>query len=126
MKFAHKELAAGRWREFSFAEQMANIGSEVERAIKWRGKNADLSRSAFERGLELLWLTKGDPRNSQRLRELTRLYEVMVDYFHCENQYRSSDELWHKYFRPFNWAASARRGSGTARRSDDQVQPQRS
>lgn len=109
MNFVHKELAAGRWREFTFDEQMANIGSEVERAIKWRGRNADLSRRAFERGLELLWLAKGDPRNSQRLKELTRLYEVMVDYFHGDNQYKSSDELWQKYFRPFNWVARAKK-----------------
>lgn len=107
MNFVHKELAAGRWLEFSFMEQMANIGSEVERAIKWRGRNPGLNRKAFERGLELLWLTKGDPRNRDRLRELTRLYEVMVDYFHGENRYKSSDELWHKYFRPFNRAARA-------------------
>jgi hypothetical protein len=37
VNFIHKELAAGRWLEFSFMEQMANIGSEVERAIKWGG-----------------------------------------------------------------------------------------
>ena len=29
----HKELAAGRWKKLSFCEQMANIGSEVERAL---------------------------------------------------------------------------------------------
>jgi hypothetical protein len=31
MNFVHKELAAGRWQTLSFMEQMANIGSEVER-----------------------------------------------------------------------------------------------
>lgn len=107
MNFVHKELAAGRWQTLSFMEQMANIGSEVERAIKWRSKNPELSRNAFHRGLELLWLTKGDPRNRARLRELTRLYEVLVDYFHGENHYRSSDELWRNYFRPFQRAARA-------------------
>lgn len=108
MNFIHKELAAGRWREYTFAEQMANIGSEVERSIKWRGRDDTLSQRAFVRGLELLWLTKGDPKNSPRLRELTRLYEVMVDYFCGDNRYQSSDELWFKYFRPFAYAA--RRG----------------
>lgn len=111
MNFVHKELASGRWRELSLVEQMANIGSEVERAIKWRGKKPGLSQSAFERGLELLWLTKGDFKNRSRLRELTRLYEVLVDYFHGENRYGSSDELWQKYFRPFNWAARARKAA---------------
>jgi hypothetical protein len=31
MSHAHPELAAGRWNSLSFLEQMANVGSEVER-----------------------------------------------------------------------------------------------
>jgi len=31
----HKELSQGRWQEKPFLEQMANIGSEVYRAINW-------------------------------------------------------------------------------------------
>ena len=34
MNLAHKDLAGGRWFEFSLLEQMANIGSEVERAME--------------------------------------------------------------------------------------------
>ena len=50
MKFQHRSLAGGRWREFSFLEQMANLGSEIERTIRWREKeNHDYSRRAFER-----------------------------------------------------------------------------
>jgi len=36
MNIQHKELAAGRWNKLSFVEQMANVGSEVERTINWR------------------------------------------------------------------------------------------
>jgi hypothetical protein len=58
MSHQHKELAAGRWNMLSFAEQMANIGSEIERTIKWRGKGRpDMSGRAFERALELIDLT---------------------------------------------------------------------
>ena len=32
MSIKHKELAAGRWNQLSFLEQMANIGSEVSKA----------------------------------------------------------------------------------------------
>ena len=32
MTYQHAGLAAGRWKELPFVEQMANIGSEVERA----------------------------------------------------------------------------------------------
>jgi len=106
--YYHKTLAAGRWRELGFFEQMAHIGSEVERTILWREKNQDYSRKAFERALELLVLTIEDPKNKSRLRELTRLHEVLVDYFAGENQYSSSDQLWRNYFYPFNYAARSR------------------
>jgi hypothetical protein len=33
---AHPSLAAGRWRTFSLMEQLAHVGSEVERALNWR------------------------------------------------------------------------------------------
>ena len=60
----HKGLAAGRWNELTFDEQMANTGSEVGRAIKWRKKgDAEYSRLAYERALELMDLTLADPKN---------------------------------------------------------------
>ena len=38
MAFQHNDLAGGRWFLFSLAEQLGNVGSEVERAIKWHAK----------------------------------------------------------------------------------------
>lgn len=106
MEYQHKNLAAGRWRELSFFEQMANIGSEVGRAIKWRNKgNAEYSRMAFERALELIDLTVGITKGGGRLRELLRVRETLVDYLFCENVYHSTDEQWQKYFYSFNFAA---------------------
>lgn len=82
MEIQHKDLAMGRWKEFSFFEQMANIGSEVERALKWREKNnSEYSVLAFERALELLDLTIEDDKNNSRLKELMRLRETLADYF---------------------------------------------
>lgn len=109
MEYQHKELAGGRWQEFSFLEQMANIGSEVERAIKWKNKgNERYSRMAFERGLELLDFTIEDRKNLRRLKELARLREALVDYFAFSNIYGSSDEKWQKYFYAFSFAARIR------------------
>lgn len=94
------------WRNLTFFEQMAHIGSEIERAIVWRSKGNDrYSRKAVERGLELLFLTIDSPQNEKRLKELTRLRETLVDYFLGQNQYGSSDDLWRKYFYAFNYAA---------------------
>lgn len=46
--FYHKKLADGGWEKLSFAEQMANVGIEMERTINWnkRGK-AEHSQEAF-------------------------------------------------------------------------------
>ena len=94
------------WQKLSFFGQMANIGSEVERAIGWREKeNPEYSRLAFERSLELLDLTTEDSKNKRRLSELFRLREALTDYFCGENEFSSSDSLWRGYFYPFNWAA---------------------
>lgn len=113
MNYQHKQLAGGRWLKFSFIEQMANIGSEVERTILWKEKqNNDYSQKAFERALELLDLTIADSKNKSRLRELTRLREILVDYFFCDNQYLSSNKLWRNYFYPFNYAARRKISSG--------------
>ncbi len=95
-----------RLQKLNFFEQMANTGSEVERAISWRKKNnPEYSRLAFERALELLDLTIDDQKNKSRWRELFRLREVLADYFCGLNSFSSSDILWHNYFPPFAWAA---------------------
>lgn len=95
-----------RWQKLPFFEQMANIGSEVERAIGWREKNnPEYSRLAAERMLELMDLTIDDVKNKKKLRELLRLREVLIDFFYASNSFCSSDALWRNYFLPFNWAA---------------------
>jgi len=105
MSYQHQQLAEGRWFEFSLVEQLANVGSEIERAISWRDKgHMQYSQLAFERALELLSLTIDDPKNKFRLKEPTRLYELLVDYFAGDNSYGSSDKLWRNYFLAFAYA----------------------
>jgi len=111
MTVRHAELAAGRWFSLSLVEQLANVGSDIERAIHWQGKgNAEYGGRAFERALELLDLTIADEKNRLRLRELTRLREALADYFWFDNRYGSTDESWQKYFHVFAYAAAKARG----------------
>lgn len=106
MSVQHKSLTAGRWAELSFAEQMANIGSEVERTIKWKNKgNKEISNRAFERSLELLEMTIADSKNKKHLKELVRLWEFLADYFKFKNEFCSTDKVWQKYFYSFNYQA---------------------
>ncbi len=104
------------WRAQSLNFQMANVGSEVARAIKWRqnGNNGrEISQAAFWRALELLSLTKAAHRHeAARLKEICRLYEVLVDYFNGKNIYRSSAATMKGYFDFF-----ARRTARERRRS---------
>ena len=104
MKHQHPGLASGKWEGLSFSEQMANIGSEVERKIIWENKKNTLySQKAIRRAFELLSLTITDQKNKGRLKELTRLREVLIDYFFGQNQYSSSDRLWQNYFYAFTY-----------------------
>jgi hypothetical protein len=106
----HDTLAAGRWQAFSLVEQLANVGSEVERALTWLDKrNPEYSRLAFLRALELLNLTIADPKHRNRLRELTRLREALLDYFLGDNEFRSSEKIWRSYFYGFAYAAALRK-----------------
>jgi len=107
----HTTLAGGRWYNLSIVMQMANIGCDVERAIRWRNKgDLEYSRNAFERALELLMFTIADPKNRKRLKELCRMKEALIDYFMGDNEYSSTDEAWQKYFFNFNYMAALERG----------------
>ena len=95
-----------RWQKLSFFEQMAHLGSEIQRTINWREKNPEYSQLAFERALYLLDLTISDKKNQTRarLKELLRTREMLVDYFCYENIYKTNDKIWQNYFLAFNWA----------------------
>lgn len=110
MNYQHRELAAGRWFRMNLVEQLANAGSEVERALNWRDKdNRELSEQAVERALELLTLTVIDPKHRTRLRELTRVRETLADFFYGGNRYGGTADSWRNYFHAFAHAARANR-----------------
>ena len=123
MTILNENLTEERWFKLSFFEQMANLGSEVIRAIKWKEKDHGRSVSALESALELLDLTINDKKNKtkpkltdatiqdkknnkSKLVELCRLREVLADYFCFDNIYGSSDQNLNSYFYGFNYAAS--------------------
>lgn len=106
MSVQHQSMAQGRWASMAFLEQMANIGSEVERALTWSSKgNTDYTRRAVDRALELFDFSLMDSRNVPRLRELAREREALVDYFLGCNEYGSSESALRKYYGAFAYAA---------------------
>ena len=71
----HTTQVSGEWHKKSFLEQMANIGSEVGRAINWRDKkNEEYAKMAFERSLELIDLSKESKLTPGQMKELCRVY----------------------------------------------------
>ena len=102
MAFLHKNLAEGRWRELSLAQQMGNIGSEVGRAGICREKGDEQRfQGAIERAFELLDLTVIDPRWKTGRKEIARVRELLGDAFYGGIEYRTSFKDLDKYFLPF-------------------------
>ncbi len=102
----HSELAAGRWRELSLIEQLANIGSEVARASRAKASgNQPRSTAALDRCLELLDLTLADDRWRGRRREVARARELLCDFLVGEHLRDSTPEALDRYFLALTVAA---------------------
>ena len=106
MEFQHKSLAEGRWAQLSLSEQMANIGTEISRALNWKRKNNEkYCLKSVVRALELISLTLDNITVKSHIREITRLREIILDYFYGTNEFSSSEILWESYFNHFNYVA---------------------
>lgn len=100
------EEFAQRWHQMSLLEQMANIGSEVERIASWKKKgNEEFAIRALYRSLELIDLTIADPRWRYRLKEIVRTREFLCDLYVGNNTYNFTPEFFSKYFLWFALAA---------------------
>ena len=118
--------AAESWGRLELVEQLGNVGSEVERAIRaHEAGRADRFESALERALELFDLTAGDPRwRGHRCQEILRAREEFCRLFFDPEVPPDSAPGLRRYFFGFAWAARAlhhRRQSG-----DPQVEDQSS
>ena len=108
----HAALAAGRWSTLTLAEQLANVGSEVERTITaWETRRTDRFDKALTRALELFDLTAGDDRwRGYRRREILRSREEFCRLFFDDDPPSGAARTLSAYFLRF--AVLARRGSG--------------
>ena len=104
-----QSLARSRWRTMTIHEQMGNIGSEVERAIRaHRTGRQDRFELALERALDLFDLTAADERwRGCRRREILRAREEFCRLFCDSDPPSGSAEGLERYFLAF--AVAARR-----------------
>ena len=119
MKPYHPDLASGRWFTFSIAEQLGNVGSEYERALRAKEQgDAVRFEHAFARMLELLDLTVADPRwRNHRLRELCRVREIVRDQLCSEKPEPWSLPDLREYFLAFGLLANRQRAEARERQS---------
>lgn len=95
-------MDAERWHTLSLAEQMGNIGSEVQRAFVWQTREEEVQKEkSVNRFLELIGLTLSDKRWQKRCWEIARLREVLCDYFFAKNSFGNSFENLINYFNSF-------------------------
>ena len=106
MPYQHTGLAGGRWLTMPLVEQLAHVGSEVGRIVRWKEKNPQDCEKAFLRALELLDLTIQDPRWKGRRKELTRARECLCDAMSGENAYGSDLIDLDRYF--YHYALASR------------------
>jgi len=104
----YQGLVTGRWFNFSLAEQLGNIGSEVLRASRQKDKDSKSFWLAVERALELFDLTLSDGRWKGRRWEIARAREVFCDAVYGGKLYQSSFSDLVRYFDQF--ALVARKG----------------
>ena len=104
-----ESLAGGRWRTLTILEQMGNIGSEVERAIRaHESGRPDRFEHALDRALELFDMTAADDRwRGARRREILRAREEFCGLFFDPDPPAGSAEGLRRYFLAF--AVAARR-----------------
>jgi hypothetical protein len=104
----HAELAAGRWNTLTLAEQLANVGSEVERAIRAWETHSGRFAPALDRALELFDLTIRDERwRGHRRGEILRTREEFCRLFFDRNCPPDSARGLRNYF--LHFAVLARR-----------------
>ncbi len=94
-------ISRERWFTLSLADQLGNIGSEVGRAAKWQHKDETSFWGAVTRGLELLDLTREDPRWRKRRPELNRARETFADAVLGGAEYNSTLPDLERYFMQF-------------------------
>jgi hypothetical protein len=102
--------AAARWGELELVEQLANVGSEVERAIRAHAAGNEARwQYAQARALELFDLSATDPRwRGVRRREILRAREEFCRLFHASDVAPGSAEGLRRYFLAFAVAARRR------------------
>ncbi len=100
-------MDAARWNKMSVSEQILNIGGEVQRAVAKKEKADDEgARKYLQLALDWIELTKADPKNKNRMDEISTAEDELIDYFEKMIGKMTAKQLWvtgiHSFQQSFN------------------------
>jgi len=101
IKFHRDIYESWRWFEMSIYEQLANIWAEVGRSINNKNSwNLERFNESIQRAYELFDISIDDKkfRNTPKLREILLIKELVWDYFFWDNEYKSDNAFFERYF----------------------------
>ncbi|SFP37792.1 hypothetical protein SAMN04487928_101154 [Butyrivibrio proteoclasticus] len=94
-------MESARWNKMSISEQILNIGGEIQRAVDRKAQNEPkLANDYLEKALEWIRLTKDDPKNRNRIEEITIVEDELKDYF-SSNKYKNDKNSIMSYWNSF-------------------------
>jgi len=85
----------------SVGEQISNVGSEVERALRFREKDERSCMVHVSKAIELLERSQRDPKNRTRIAELGNCKVELIDYFIGDNIYGTTEEQLRRFYDSF-------------------------
>ena len=88
-----------RWYTLTLAEQLGNVGSDYERALRWKAKgNKEMFDNAAARTLEQLDMTVSDTRlQGSRRKEIARVRQTVCDELFSQSNTPSGFERYFMY-----------------------------
>lgn len=90
------------WYNMPVGLQLANVGSEVNRALSWKKRgNTQRTVSFCNKAIDFLEIMKTDEKNRNRIGELNFCIEELKDFFFGDNIYGTTDETLMKYYDAF-------------------------
>lgn len=111
MSYKSLEIDKDRWYKFSLAEQLGNIGSEVDRYVGLSSINKEYALDALYRAIDLIDITKSDPRwKGPRRKEINRVKAMLCDTTLGDNEFKTPIKYFQDYFLDFAIVARTRAG----------------
>lgn len=111
MSYKPLEIDKDRWYRFSLADQLGNIGSEVDRYANLINRDKSHATNALYRAIDLIDITKSDPRwKGPRRKEINRIKEFLCDATLGDNEYKTPIKYFQDYFLDFAIVARKRAG----------------